>query len=443
MAPIWCFNNLAQEPSTFQSGPNDWVDDFATNVQMGQLNDGDMGYRIFPRFHNDGSANQTQHFVNNNHWMTDSAGGTTNGATLRPNRSFTFEHGKLVVEADVASGITDYGNGTVWPEITISMAPNPTPRIVDSLYAYGAFGGFWTVGCRLHTGGASICAMESAANNIANNQKSCNAEAPSRVMEISDFEICGTTHSGGNRFGDNGTYWRQCQHNQIEAYCFDRFRLELTKSSLTLFVNGHQYFQDAGWDPIHQLPDSMVNGGQVYAYFSDWRSNPKAPAYRFFWERLAVNPHNPDGSLAPPTPSDYFCLGQPQNTCQDELPGGGGTGGQTATPTPTASPSTNPPPTPQDFATSASASASPVARGSAVTLNASVKSTNATTAQVTLDVFDSSGNHVFQKIYTNQAFTAGQTRTYTESWTPAASAPTGRYSIRVGVYASDASFTVK
>src|SRR5205814_1144600 len=97
------------------------------------------------------------------------------------------------------------------------------------------------------------------------------------------------------------------------------------------------------------------------------------PAYRFFWERLAINPHNPDGTLAAPSPSDYFCLGEPLNTCQDELPG--------------ATPSTVPPPTPQDFATSANASSTSVRRGTAVTLNASVKSSNAATANVTLDVF--------------------------------------------------------
>lgn len=319
MAPIWCFT-LGPEPTTVTSGTNDWEDDFATNVQMGRLNDGDMGYRVFPRLHNDASANQTQHFINNNHWHTDLAGGNNNGASLRPARSFTFENGVFVVEADVAAGITDYGGGTVWPEITVSMADQPTGQIVDPLYVYGAFGGFWTVGCRIHPAGNPICSVESSATNLPNNQASCNMESPSRVMEISDFEICGTTHFGGNRGGTNGQYWRQCQHNQIEAYCFDRFRMELTKSSLTMYVNGHLYFQDAGWDAAHQLPDSMVNGGPVYAYFSDWRATPRSPAYRFFWERVAVNPHNPDGTLAAPSASDYFCLGQPLNTCADELP---------------------------------------------------------------------------------------------------------------------------
>src|SRR5207248_3535910 len=151
-----------------------------------------------------------------NGWAGDSAGATNNGMTLRPNRSFTFEHGKLVVEADVAAGVLDYNNA-VWPEITVSMAPQPTNDIVDSLYAYGAFGGYWTVGCRLHQS-ISICSMEMAAHHIQNDQKHCNAEAPSRVMEISDFEICGSQHSGGNRFGDNTNFWRLCQHKIGRAH---------------------------------------------------------------------------------------------------------------------------------------------------------------------------------------------------------------------------------
>src|SRR5205807_1103835 len=96
----------------------------------------------------------------------------------------------------------------------------------------------------------------------------------------------------------------------------DRFRLELTKNSLAAYVNGHLYFQDSGWDAVHQLPDSMVNGGQVYTYFSDWQDAPSAPAYRFHWGHLAINPHAADGkTIKPPSAAPSFCLGMPQNTC--------------------------------------------------------------------------------------------------------------------------------
>jgi hypothetical protein len=317
-APIWCFN-LAQEPTTRVTGANDWVDTFDTKTQMGRLNDGDMDYRIFDNYHNDGGANHTQHFINNHHWMTDTAGSIDNGDGLRPNRSFMFENGKLVVEADIAAGEADYGNGVVWPEITVSMAPQPTGNVVDSLYAYGSFGGAWTVGCRLHPAGNPTCSVESGDHNITTtneNPSNCFAGAPSRVMELSDMQVCGTVHMGGNRSGDNAQYWRHCDINQMDMFCRDRVRMELTKSSLTLYVNGHLYFEDANWPPERQLPDEMVNGGQVYVYFEDWRARPTDPAYRFHWGRLAVNPHNPDtGELVPPSTSPFFCLGNPSNAC--------------------------------------------------------------------------------------------------------------------------------
>jgi hypothetical protein len=332
MDPIWCFN-LTSEPTTFTSGPNDWLDTFQTNVQMGRLNDGDMGYRIFDNLHPavTQATNKTQHFVNNNHWMTDTMGDGSNGDALRPNRSFTFQGGKLVVEADVAAGILDYtnNNGVLWPEIVISSAPAPTNNIVDPLYAYGAFGGNWTVGCRLHTLGNPICAVESAQQNVtgSGNSSNCFQAAPSRISEISGFEVCGTTHNWPDHFGDNAQYFRECNHNQMDMFCRDRFRIELTQSGITIYVNGHLYAQDSGWDAAHQLPTSFITG-PVYVYFAEFRGAPTEPVYRFHWQRLAVNPST--GPSAAPS----FCLGQPQNTC----PMSGSSMTMTPTPAVTASP---------------------------------------------------------------------------------------------------------
>ena len=71
--------------------------------------------------------------------------------------------------------------------------------------------------------------------------------------------------------------------------CRDRFRLEVTKDSLTLYVNGVKYFEDAGWPAAHQLPDSFVNG-EVYAYQSNWQVRAGDRAYRYHWDHFAVNP---------------------------------------------------------------------------------------------------------------------------------------------------------
>jgi hypothetical protein len=102
----------------------------------------------------------------------------------------------------------------------------------------------------------------------------------------------------------------------MDMFCKDRIRMELTKSSLTLYVNGHLYFEDGDWPAERQLPDSMVNGGQVYTYFSDWRARPTAQVYRFHWGHLAVNPHDPaTGEITDPSASPFFCLGGQSNTC--------------------------------------------------------------------------------------------------------------------------------
>lgn len=322
LAPIWCFTPLnAPNPPGRVTGANDWVDTFAGVAQTGRFNDGDYDYRVFEHVENPATAFQSMHFTNNGHWMDDNAGGAQGGAMIRPNRSFTAENGKLVIEQDVAAGISGYG-GNAWAEIDISQGAQPattTGGIVDTLYGYGQFGGNWTFGCRLHNAGNPICALENAASNVTNTDNSpasCFASAPARIMEISDFEVCGTTHFGGDRGGNNNAnYFRQCTaSNEPDMLCRDRFRIELTSNSMTMYVNGHLYFQDSGWPVARQIPASVLNG-QWFVYATDWQSNPQAPAYRFHWQRFAVNPHDSAGNPVGPSAAPSFCLGQPGNTC--------------------------------------------------------------------------------------------------------------------------------
>src|SRR5262249_34532247 len=87
-------------------------------------------------------------------------------------------------------------------------------------------------------------------------------------------------------------YYRQCQPNQMDMFCRDRFRLELTKTSLTLYVNGRLYLQDSGWPAAYQIPDAWINGGDnTYVYFTDWPGPPTPPPHPF-----------PPGRASPPTP---------------------------------------------------------------------------------------------------------------------------------------------
>jgi hypothetical protein len=102
----------------------------------------------------------------------------------------------------------------------------------------------------------------------------------------------------------------------------------------------------------------------------------------------------------------------------------------TSTPTATATSAGTQP----SYTTGASVSPSSVKRGSPASITASVKSGTATSVLVDVEVYDSAGQKVFQQAWDNQSFTAGQTRTFTAAYTPAASAATGTYTVMIGVF---------
>jgi hypothetical protein len=342
MQPIWCAGGLAAEPTTrTMDSFGGWTDSFQTNVQMGQFNNGQMGYHVFNSLTSSGATDagqvQSLHFVNNNHWMIDMSH-NNGGAAISPAQSFRFENGKLVIEGDVAAGIPGYfdsGGDIVWPEITWSTAAAPTGHVVDGLYLYGQFGGAWASGCRLNGERNMICSLESSAtlSSTTNDTFPCFSVDPSRVFEISGFEQCGSTHFGGAvDFGAPKTAWRQCLSNQMDMFCRDRFRLEWTQSGFTAYVNGILFFQDSGWPGYAQIPTSIVNGSTpIYAYFGEWGDFSDSNVYRFHWGRIAVNPHDSSGNLVAPSAAPSYCPGQPQSTCAmpmaDQAPPGSGQAG--------------------------------------------------------------------------------------------------------------------
>ena len=316
LGAIWCFD-LADPPArTAVEGANSWVDDFTVGcpvpapagcTSMMSLDNREMGYRAFDRT---GSSppDQGEHWINQNHWMTDVQGGFTGGSSLSPNRSFQFEDGRIVVEGDFAAGIPEYGDQT-WGEITISTAAEPTGAIADPLYAYGQFGGEWAAGCRLTSGRRPVCAVVApdqaymatvppipgdAANCHRNDDR-----GEHRLLEISWFQQCGSTNYGGAEFGPNGRFWRACEPGGPDMACRDRFRLEVRKDGLKLYVNGALYFEDSGWPAAYQIPDSAI-AGDWHAYQSNWQHRAGSRAFRYHWDHFAVNP--PSG----PTPSETF-----------------------------------------------------------------------------------------------------------------------------------------
>jgi hypothetical protein len=275
----------------------------------------------------------------------DSSGnGLLGGGMMRPDRSFRFENGKLVVESDVAAGITQYGPGgaDIWPEVVVTPAPAPTGKIPDSLYAYGQFGGTWSFGCRYQPTRVPVCSLYNPDGQPGN--PSLFGTPAGRVWEMSNFEEVGTTNFGG--YPDNGgpldKAWRTCNGTDPDINCRDRFRMELTKTSVTIYVNGVKYFEQTGLKV--PFPDALVNGN-VYVYFAGWEVRQTAETIRFHWDHLAINPAGGPTSAPPPPPVPSPT---PSGTPVTPTPTPTPTGVQqspTPTPTPTSTPTSTPTPT--------------------------------------------------------------------------------------------------
>ena len=126
-----------------------------------------------------------------------------------------------------------------------------------------------------------------------------------RVWQMLPFQQVGATNFGGEPKPETQDFFRTCQANEMDFYCRDRFRLELTRDSMRVLVNGALYFEQTGLDSKYQLPPELTEG-DVYVYFTSWTNRPLRQAYRLHWDRLAVNPHTPDGNPAPASAGQTF-----------------------------------------------------------------------------------------------------------------------------------------
>jgi hypothetical protein len=353
LVPVYCLPDAPVHAPTRVTGANDWVDDFGVDG-MARLNDGDMGYRVFDA---QGGIAVSKHLIVGDHWIDDNQLRYNGGAMMRPDRTFDFENGKLIIEGDASAGKQVYG-GDQWIEFTVTTAPSPDRYTADAPeqgYAYGRFHGFPTFGCRFQNGGENTCSGflgNSTANYPANNlpfqptgdRPPCFSLASDRLWELSYFQSCGSNfdgvHFGG--FSDPAhSVWRSCAPTQDYDPCLDRFRIELSKTGMVLYVNGIRYFEDSGWDAQHALPDSLVNA-PVYVYYDDWGQGGGPGAVRFHWERLAVNAHGANGQFLPPSASPSF--GSQLAPTPTAAPTRTATATPTRTPVPSATATPTPPP---------------------------------------------------------------------------------------------------
>lgn len=278
--PVFCLIN-GFGPATEQPGPNSWADDFQHGLFFTTF-DGTQ-YRTY----NEIGAWRTIFWRHADHWMVDMAphpqnqtNGWNRGMTmLRPDRSFKFENGKFVVETTVAAGHKAYLD-KAWPEIVISNGPAPYDDPV-SLYAYDQFPQYWTLGCRLQSSRVPICALK--ANNGTPPQ------ASQQVWEMSFWQPVGTDNFGGYPGDGLENLWHVCEVTDPDTVCRDHFRLELTATSLKLFVNGGLYFSQTGFPAWAQLPDELLTGN-IYVYLASTHVNHPADTIRYHWDNFFINP---------------------------------------------------------------------------------------------------------------------------------------------------------
>lgn len=292
--PAWC-TTLAPAVATGEDGADRWVDGFRNGLQMGAF---PPGYQVFEAAR-PSVIFRTKHFVHNEHWMVDVAGrgdppteyegdprdlatgSHYGGGMVRPERSFRFSDGKLVIEFDVAAGMLAYNDG--WPEVVVTTAAAPTGRETDPLHAIGVFGGAPSVGCRLYTDRTANCsAFDATGRTIADG---------GRVFELSAQDSGGAavTFGGAPKNAALAAAWRLCAPEDPDTRCRDRFRIELSADTIRVYANDVLYMEHQGLPPGHRIPDALLNG-DVYVYFASWVYLGQAETLRFHWGRIAINP---------------------------------------------------------------------------------------------------------------------------------------------------------
>jgi hypothetical protein len=398
--PIWCYTQPPAGPATRILSALGWTDSWDNSGPAIQtLADTDYDYRVF-RVAEAANAEHfhTGTFINSDHWMLDlqdiSPYRLSGGLLVSPNHTFPFNNGTFAVEADAAAGSDAMGGADAFYEIDVTPAVAPTGMQVDSLYGYGSFGGVGAVGCRLERqadGPHVVCSMYDNTSRDAGGTcmdkdprtfaDRCTLNGPGRVWETQGV---GTGYTAPRVEGGTPNYvipgtnlrvadvWRQCGPNEHDLHCRDRFRLELTRDSLHLLVNGYLVFRIDGLYAVNphngadnRIPASWLSSG-VRPYFTSWVNNGQHNPVRWHWNDVVVNSATPGASIS-------FCAGAASppaphvNTCaHNHVPGqpevGAVAASQTSTPTlvpatsipsptPSSTPTPSPSPTPLSTAT--------------------------------------------------------------------------------------------
>ena len=288
--PAWCVN-LGISADSAVRGVNSWTDEFRSGAVNSRIA---SSYRVFELGRSRASSVfKTQTFAHNGHWMVDVAGhgaplgiypdsvddfaiGPNNGgALMRPDATFRFVDGRLVIDIDVAAGIDAYGDHA-WPEIVVTTANAPTPYETNGWYAAGIFGGYPVVACGLPADRLSECRIYDRETITAHLNAASSAGAV-------------FAEGGAPTTPARDAAWRRCAAAQADEICRDRFELVLERDAVTLSVNGVRYMEHRGLPAASRLPEELLRS-DVYVYFASWTYLGDPAVVRFHWGRIAINP---------------------------------------------------------------------------------------------------------------------------------------------------------
>ncbi len=94
-----------------------------------------------------------------------------------------------------------------------------------------------------------------------------------------------------------GEFFRACQKNEMDNVRRDRFRIELTQDSVSVYVNGKLYLQQSGLAAKDQLPEPFLSS-DLYVYFSNWTNRPLGDCYVSTGTGRQLNPIDASGEQA-------------------------------------------------------------------------------------------------------------------------------------------------
>jgi len=292
-APAWC-DQLGNAIDTALRTPNGWSDTFLSGAVHARLA---KSYLLYDNARPASSraltsVYRTEQFAHNGHWMVDIAGhgapagiyegsaadfftGPNNGgALMRPDAAFQFDDGVLTVEFDASAGMVAYGD-RVWPEVVITTAPAPSSRETNGWYAAGLFGGYSTIGCSFPSDRLSECRVYDADKITAN----LNAHSSAGASSV---------FGGAPTADPQRSAWHLCGAADPDASCRDHFKIELTRDSVTISVNGVRYMEHSGLPRASQLPNDLMTS-PVYVYFASWAYLPDPTIARVHWGRITIN----------------------------------------------------------------------------------------------------------------------------------------------------------